>query len=45
MVLKAQIGAYGTVFLTSAAVLLVGAFTALHIRVVKENKDVEVFVE
>lgn len=45
MILKSQIDAYATVFLTAFVVVLIGALTALHIREVRENKDVEVFVE
>ena len=44
IILKAQISAYNTVFLTSAAVVFIGAFLALLIKV-KEEKNVKVVVE
>ncbi len=45
--LKAQIEAYGEIFLISAALLLVGAIIALFMRVEKNKMDpeVEIFVE
>lgn len=45
MSLKAQIDAYNVVFVVASLVLMVGAFTALNIKVKKEVTDVEVFVE
>ena len=46
MTLKAQIASYGTVFITASIFLLIGAATALFIRVKKdEMSKVEVFVE
>ena len=41
LILKAQINAYSTVFLVSAAVVLVGAFIALLVKTKKED-DVEI---
>jgi DHA2 family multidrug resistance protein len=43
--LKAQISSYGTVFLTSAAIVFLGSFTALFLKVKNEVKDVKVIVE
>jgi len=45
MTLKAQIASYGTVFIISSVFLLVGAVTALFIKVKNERTDVKVLVE
>jgi predicted MFS family arabinose efflux permease len=45
IILKAQVDAYKTVFIVSAAVLAVGAISALWIRVKNEKTDVKVMVE
>ncbi|MBI5530005.1 MAG: DHA2 family efflux MFS transporter permease subunit [Candidatus Doudnabacteria bacterium] len=45
IILKAQVDAYKVVFLTAAALLLIGAVSALWIKVNKVRDDVEVFVE
>ena len=45
MTLKAQIDAYGTVFLTAAAFVLVGAVLSFWIKVPHERTDVKVHVE
>jgi DHA2 family multidrug resistance protein len=43
--LKAQIDAYSDVFLIAAAIVFIGAFGALLIRVKRERTDIEVHVE
>lgn len=43
--LKAQILAYREVFLVASAVVLLGSFTALWIKIDKENTDIKVHVE
>lgn len=43
--LKAQISAYGTVFLVSSIIVFLGSFTILFIKIKKEKTDVKVFVE
>ena len=45
IILKAQVMAYATVFRVAAAVVFVGAVSALWIKVQNEKTDVEVFVE
>ncbi len=45
IILKAQVAAYGTVFAVAAAVLVIGAITSLWIRVDKEEKGEELFME
>jgi EmrB/QacA subfamily drug resistance transporter len=43
--LKAQVSAYGTVFMISAFVMLIGAISALWIKVKNEKTNVEVMIE
>lgn len=43
--LKAQVDAYGYVFLVASIVVFIGAFTALFLKVKQERRDIEVFVE
>jgi DHA2 family multidrug resistance protein len=46
VILKSEVSSYATVFMTAAAVLLVGAISALWIKVEKEKVgDTEVFIE
>lgn len=43
--LKAQISAYGTVFLVSAIVVFLGSFTVLALKIKNEKTDVKVIAE
>ena len=43
--LKAQVTAYGQIFLISAVILVIGALLALFIKVKKMRTDVEMFVD
>jgi predicted MFS family arabinose efflux permease len=45
IILKAQIGAYNTVFFWASVLVLIGAIAALWIRVSRERTDVHVMVE
>ena len=45
VILKAQVNAYADVFLVSAAVVFVGAFLALFLKVKNERTDIKVQVE
>ncbi len=45
IILKAQVSAYGTVYIYSAVVLLIGAFLSYFIRVEHERTDIHVHVE
>ncbi|MBU6141519.1 multidrug efflux MFS transporter [Patescibacteria group bacterium] len=45
IILKAQVSAYGTVFAVAAALLVVGAISSLWIRVEKEEKGEDLFME
>ena len=45
IILKAQVNAYANVFLVSAAVVFVGAFLALFLKVKNERTDIKVQVE
>lgn len=45
IILKAQVSSYAYVFLVASILVLIGAVTALWIKVEKERTDVEVFVE
>ena len=45
VVLKAQINAYNYVFLIAAAIVFVGAFTSLFIKIKNERVNVKVMVE
>jgi DHA2 family multidrug resistance protein len=45
IILKSQISAYHTVFITAAVVLLLGSISALWLNVKNENKDVKIMIE
>ena len=45
IILKAQVDAYGYVFLVASALVLIGAVGALWIKVKEERTDVEIMIE